>query len=96
MRGRAARNGFSVVRDDWNVGGGPAWGAEDRDIRIRMVTREDDVDAHVLDRRGWTISSVARILGHDRKTSRVVVTAARVPYLITRPTCSTALVHLGG
>ena len=35
-----------------------------------MITREDDVDAHALHRRGWTISAIARHLGHDRKTIR--------------------------
>jgi hypothetical protein len=29
-----------------------------------MLTREDDVDAHALHRRGWTISAIARHLGH--------------------------------
>ncbi len=33
-----------------------------------MLTREDDVDAHALRTRGWTISAIARHLGHDRKT----------------------------
>ena len=35
-----------------------------------MLTREDDVDAHALRSRGWTISAIARHLGHDRKTIR--------------------------
>ena len=35
-----------------------------------MLTREDDVDAHALRRQGWTISAIARHLGHDRKTIR--------------------------
>lgn len=35
-----------------------------------MLTREDDVDAHALSRQGWTISAIARHLGHDRKTIR--------------------------
>ena len=34
-----------------------------------MLTQEDDVDAHALFKRGWTISAIARHLGHDRKTS---------------------------
>jgi len=32
-----------------------------------MLTREDDVDAHALRRQDWTISAIARHLGHDRK-----------------------------
>src|SRR3954447_20197889 len=35
-----------------------------------MLTREDDVDAHALRKRGWSISAIARHLGHDRKTIR--------------------------
>ena len=35
-----------------------------------MLTREDDVDAHALRANGWTISAIARHLGHDRKTIR--------------------------
>lgn len=33
-----------------------------------MLTQEDDVDAHALRKRGWSISAIARHLGHDRKT----------------------------
>ena len=43
-----------------------------------MITREDDVDAHALHRRGWTISAIARHLGHDRKTIRTYLSGARV------------------
>jgi len=35
-----------------------------------MLTREEDVDAHALRRRGWSISAIARHLGLDRKTVR--------------------------
>src|SRR3954453_18775580 len=35
-----------------------------------MLTREDDIDVHALRRQGWTISAIARHLGHDRKTIR--------------------------
>ncbi len=35
-----------------------------------MLTREDDIDVHALRRQGWTISAIARHLGHDRKTVR--------------------------
>jgi transposase len=43
-----------------------------------MLTREDDVDAHALRRRGWTISAIARHLGHDRKTIRAYLSGDRV------------------
>ena len=42
-----------------------------------MLTREDDVDACALHRQGWTISAIARHLGHDRKTIRAYVTGRR-------------------
>jgi len=42
-----------------------------------MLTREDDVDAHALRRQGWTISAIARHLGHDRKTIRAYLTGGR-------------------
>ncbi|WP_327303557.1 helix-turn-helix domain-containing protein [Streptomyces sp. NBC_01298] len=35
-----------------------------------MLTWEEDVDAHALRRQGWSISAIARHLGHDRKTIR--------------------------
>ena len=43
-----------------------------------MLTREDDVDAHALSRQGWTISAIARHLGHDRKTIRNYLTGKRI------------------
>lgn len=43
-----------------------------------MLTREDDVDAHALHRRGWTISAIARHLGHDRKTIRAYLRGERM------------------
>lgn len=43
-----------------------------------MLTREDDVDAHALHARGWSISAIARHLGHDRKTIRAYVKGGRV------------------
>ena len=42
-----------------------------------MLTQEDDVDAHALRRRGWSISAIARHLGHDRKTIRAYLTGER-------------------
>lgn len=44
-----------------------------------MLTREDDIDAHALHKRGWTIAAIARHLGRDRKTIRSYVTGERVP-----------------
>ena len=42
-----------------------------------MLTREDDVDAHALHARGWTIAAIARHLGHDRKTIRAYLNGTR-------------------
>lgn len=42
-----------------------------------MLTQEDDVDAHALRKRGWTISAIARHLGHDRKTIRAYLNDER-------------------
>ena len=44
-----------------------------------MLTQEDDVDAHALAAKGWTISAIARHLGHDRKTIRAYLTGGRNP-----------------
>ncbi len=44
---------------------------------VSMLTREDDVDAHALRKRGWTISAIARHLGHDRKTIRAYLSGNR-------------------
>ena len=43
-----------------------------------MLTQEDDVDAHALRKRGWSISAIARHLGHDRKTIRGYLNDERV------------------
>lgn len=43
-----------------------------------MLTQEDDVDAHALRKRGWSISAIARHLGHDRKTIRAYLNGGRV------------------
>jgi transposase len=48
-----------------------------REPSLPMLTREDDVDAHALHRRGWTISAIARHLGHDRKTMRAYLPGRR-------------------
>jgi transposase len=44
-----------------------------------MLTREEDIDAHALRRRGWTISAIARHLGRDRKTVRGYLAGRRAP-----------------
>ena len=44
-----------------------------------MLTREEGVDAHALRRQGWTISAIARHLGHDRKTIRAYLNGDQVP-----------------
>jgi transposase len=44
-----------------------------------MLSWEDDVEAHALRRRGWSISAIARHLGHDRKTVRAYLRGDRVP-----------------
>lgn len=44
-----------------------------------MLTREEDIDAHALFARGWTISAIARHLGRDRKTIRAYLSGARQP-----------------
>jgi transposase len=44
-----------------------------------VLTREEDVDAHALRRQGWSISAIARHLGHDRKTIRAYLNGERVP-----------------
>lgn len=33
-----------------------------------MFTREEDVEAHSMRKRGWSISAIARHLRSDRKT----------------------------
>ncbi len=43
-----------------------------------MLTQEDDVDAHALRKRGWSISAIARHLDHDRKTIRAYLNDGRV------------------
>jgi transposase len=43
-----------------------------------MLSWEEDVDAHALRRQGWSISAIARHLGHDRKTIRAYLNGERV------------------
>ncbi len=44
-----------------------------------MLTEEEDVEAHHLRNRGWSISAIARHLGRDRKTIRAYLVGARRP-----------------
>jgi hypothetical protein len=42
-----------------------------------MLTREEDIDAHALFARGWSISAIGRHLGRDRKTIRAYLAGIR-------------------
>ena len=44
-----------------------------------MLSWEDDVEAHALRRQGWSISAIARHLGHDRKTIRAYLRGDQAP-----------------
>jgi len=44
-----------------------------------MLTWEEDIDAHALRKRGWTISAIARHLDRDRKTVRAYLSGDRTP-----------------
>jgi transposase len=44
-----------------------------------MLSWEDDVEAHALRQRGWSVSVIARHLGHDRKTVRAYLRGDREP-----------------
>jgi transposase len=44
-----------------------------------MLTRGEDVEAHALQKRGWSISAIARHLGRDRKTIAAYLNGSRVP-----------------
>ena len=44
-----------------------------------MLTHGEDVEAHALFQRGWTISAIARHLERDRKTVRGYLNGTRVP-----------------
>jgi transposase len=43
-----------------------------------MLTREDDIDAHALRKRGWKITAIANHLGRDRKTIRGYLNGDRI------------------
>ena len=44
-----------------------------------MLTQGEDVEAHALRERGWSISAIARHLGRDRKTVRGYLNGERQP-----------------
>ena len=51
----------------------------DRGALTAMITQGEDLEAHVLHERGWTISAIARHLGRDRKTVRAYLSGERKP-----------------
>ena len=44
-----------------------------------MLTQGEDVEAHVLKQRGWSISAIARHVERDRKTVRSYLNGERQP-----------------
>jgi transposase len=44
-----------------------------------MLFWEEEVEAHALRQRGWSVSAIARHLGHDRKTIRAYLNGVREP-----------------
>ncbi|HMK62042.1 MAG TPA: IS21 family transposase [Acidimicrobiales bacterium] len=44
-----------------------------------MLTQGEDVEAHALRERGWSVSAIARHLGRDRKTVRAYLSGERQP-----------------
>ncbi|WP_206061665.1 Mu transposase domain-containing protein [Nonomuraea basaltis] len=44
-----------------------------------MLTQGEDVEAHALRKRGWSISAIARHLGRDRKTIAAYLNGSRAP-----------------
>ena len=51
-----------------------------------MLAREEDVEAHALRERGWTVSAIARHLERDRKTIRAYLAGERQPGVRARST----------
>lgn len=49
-----------------------------------MLTPEEDVEITSLRKRGWTISAIARHVGHDRKTVRAYLSGQREPGVRSR------------
>ena len=52
---------------------------KDRGALTAMIRQGEDLEAHVLHERGWTISAIARHLGRDRKTVRAYLSGERKP-----------------
>jgi len=50
-----------------------------------MLTQGEDVEAHALAGRGWSISAIARHLGRDRMTVRAYLAGDREPGVRRRP-----------
>ena len=46
---------------------------------LPMLTQGEDVEAHALKERGWSISAIARHLDRDRKTVRAYLNGDRQP-----------------
>jgi hypothetical protein len=46
---------------------------------LPMLTQGEDVEAHALKERGWSISAIARHLERDRKTVRSYLNGDRLP-----------------
>ena len=46
---------------------------------LPMLTQGEDVEAHALKERGWSISAIARHLERDRKTVRSYLNGDRQP-----------------
>src|ERR1041385_9017093 len=44
-----------------------------------MLTQGEDVEAHALRRRGWSVSAIARHLGRDRNPVRAYLSGNRQP-----------------
>src|SRR5690242_19034101 len=44
-----------------------------------MLTRGEDVEAHALRKRGWSISAIVRHLGRNRRTVRAYLNGQREP-----------------
>lgn len=49
-----------------------------------MLTPEEDVEITSLKKRGWSVSAIARHVGHDRKTVRAYLSGAREPGVRSR------------
>src|SRR4030081_1988897 len=49
-----------------------------------MLSLEEDVEAHALRSRGWSISAIARHLARDPKTVRAYLAGARTPKVRVR------------